>query len=282
MTEKNYGRLRSGARRAVAAIKRFVQRNDPAEFVFKMVTWNLLGWSHTNGRQAKYGHFKSGVIRMALAIKVITRHRGVSVYGFQEFQAQQQKIFRKHFKDKWGFYNVGDNGIMWKRKVWSMLEWRTIEVPYYAGRPKPMPVLLLKHQKTGVVCMFMSVHNPWNEFDGDGSSRRSGWHTQFEVMKNWSERGALPFAFNDANAGPYSFGKIAEEYGVRYTGPEPHLNIDFMFYVMDEAVEIEDHKSIRHDRIREITDHPFVKAKVRVHIKKLRGINVRENRIKRR
>ena len=52
------------------------------------------------------------------------------------------------------------NSIVWRSDVWQFVSGHTIDIPYFGGKPKPMPYILLRHVGTGREVWFANFHNP--------------------------------------------------------------------------------------------------------------------------
>jgi hypothetical protein len=53
-----------------------------------------------------------------------------------------------------------DNAIAWRLAEWGLVRARTVPIPYFDGRIKQMPVLLLRHRPSGRLAWFANFHNP--------------------------------------------------------------------------------------------------------------------------
>ena len=133
---------------------------------FNMASFNLLGSSHTG----KGGHspgLASGAQRMNGALRILAQHQ-ISVVGFQEFQPNQRAAFRSRARG-WQMYpglsmgrRAGENSVAWRTDTWEMVKPGLIPIPYFNGRIRPMPYVLLRNLQTGVQAYFSTFHNPAN------------------------------------------------------------------------------------------------------------------------
>jgi hypothetical protein len=130
---------------------------------WRMATFNLLGASHTGGHGKDPGR-SSGSARMGGAIELMRRHE-VSVVGFQEMQGSQRAAFRSRAPG-WQLFpgdslgNSGENSIGWDTNVWDLVKPQAIAIPYFNGRARQMPYILLRNKATGVQAYFANFHNP--------------------------------------------------------------------------------------------------------------------------
>ena len=129
-----------------------------------MATFNLLGNSHTKAGSDS-PRFASGPQRMNGALQILAQHQ-VSVVGFQEFQPPQRVAFQQRAKG-WEMYpglsmgrRAGENSVAWRTDTWEMVRPGLIPIPYFNGRIRPMPYVLLRNKQTGVQAYFSTFHNP--------------------------------------------------------------------------------------------------------------------------
>ena len=57
---------------------------------------------------------------------------------------------------------AGENSVAWRSDTWEMVRPGLIPIPYFNGRIRPMPYVLLRHKQTGVQAYFSTFHNPAN------------------------------------------------------------------------------------------------------------------------
>lgn len=141
-----------------------------AEFVIS--SFNVLGSSHTRPGGNKPG-MASGTTRMQWAMQLVDRH-GVDVVGFQELEEDQLHTFNRLAGGRFGIYpgmQLGKpetrNSLAWRTSTWQLLEAQHIDIPYFDGNLRKMPVVLLQHRATGRKAWFANFHNP-------ASTRRVG------------------------------------------------------------------------------------------------------------
>jgi hypothetical protein len=140
---------------------------DHRAITFRVASYNLLGASHTTGRRARKG-YGSAAQRLPAQISLLERH-GVSVAGLQEFQPPQINHF---LRIRGGSYDVypgvslgprpSDNSIIWRTDTWELVAAQTTGVPYFGGRYRQMPQVLLRHNESGREMWFGNFHNPAN------------------------------------------------------------------------------------------------------------------------
>jgi endonuclease/exonuclease/phosphatase family metal-dependent hydrolase len=134
----------------------------PADFV--VASYNVLGSNHTTPGGTRPG-WDPGSTRIHWAIQLLRRHR-VDVVGLQEFQRPQWEIFLRAageyavFPGPESGIRDTDNSIAWRTSEWTLIRARTIDIPYFNGKIKQMPVVLLRHRASGRPAWFANFHNP--------------------------------------------------------------------------------------------------------------------------
>jgi hypothetical protein len=132
---------------------------------FTISSFNTLGSSHTK-HGGTHARFAPGPVRARWASAVLSLH-GVDVAGLQEFQTPQLGSFLRATRGAFGVYpgySLGargaENSIVWRKSEWSLVSANSVEIPYFNGNRRPMPVVLLKNQATGIEAYFANFHNP--------------------------------------------------------------------------------------------------------------------------
>ena len=147
-----------------AASASSVLQTTPATF-FRAASFNVLGADHTAPGGNRKG-WDSGVVRMDRVVNLLVE-RELDVVGFQEFQPPQAARFQELTGTAWQTYPGLDavagpsvNSIGWRTDVWTLLEARTLPIPYFSGAPSKMPYVLLENIDTGRRVWFFNTHNP--------------------------------------------------------------------------------------------------------------------------
>ena len=147
-----------------AASASSVLQTTPATF-FRAASFNVLGADHTAPGGNRKG-WDSGVVRMDRVVSLLGE-RELDVVGFQEFQPPQAARFQELTGTAWQTYPGLDavagpsvNSIGWRTDVWTLLEARTLPIPYFSGAPSKMPYVLLENIDTGRRVWFFNTHNP--------------------------------------------------------------------------------------------------------------------------
>jgi hypothetical protein len=162
---------------------------------FRVASFNVLGASHTpaGGKRA------SGATRIVWANQLLTRHR-VDVAGFQELQSAQATKFLAINQGKWALYPGlklrkldSENSVGWRTDKFTLLDATTVNIPYFDGHPRPMPVVLLRDKATGMMTYFANFHNPaeTGQYRNQGKYRLAA--TNIEIaLQNQLVRSGIP------------------------------------------------------------------------------------------
>ncbi len=246
--------------------------------VAQVSSFNLLGDSHTRkGRKAELG---SGVERMGRSVKILDK-RAIDLVGFQEMQRVQVEEFLRLRTTEWGIYpglvltaRDGENSIAWRRSVWTLVEVATQTIPYFNGKTREMPILLLQHNATGERVYVMNVHNP-------ATNRRVGnqdvWRDQAMALEaakvnELKATSTVPIlVLGDMNEREDVFcyfgqqARLRAANGLGYkanangcTPPPRPLSVDWIFGTKDVAFSY--YEALRTKRIERTTDHPVIVA----------------------
>jgi hypothetical protein len=129
---------------------------------FTVSSFNLLGASHTpaSGRPAP------GSARIVWADQLLQRHH-VDVAGFQEMQASQVTKFLSITRGAWALYpglqgkkqHDSENSIGWRTRTFELVQATTVNIPYFDGHPRAMPLVLLRERSSGMMTYFANYHN---------------------------------------------------------------------------------------------------------------------------
>ncbi|KAA1421079.1 hypothetical protein F0U44_01775 [Nocardioides humilatus] len=182
----------------------------PDDASFRMASFNVLGASHTAPGGNKHG-YALGSSRMGWATQLI-RGNNISVVGLQEYESVQHSTFARLTGGGWGIYpglQIGNKGvrnsIAWNTGVWELVEAHTMDIPYFHGKPVPIPYILLKHKATGRLSWFINTHNPastrgpaqhWRDV---ATSKQIALMNDLQAPQNPNELGTPTFLMGDFN-----------------------------------------------------------------------------------
>ena len=247
----------------------------PPVVQFKIASFNLLGSSHTRHR----GHSArraSGPQRMNGALEILATHQ-VDVVGFQEFQPDQRAAFNSRAKG-WAAYpglslgrRAGENSVAWRTDVWERIKTGLVDIPYFNGRLRPMPYVLLRHRASGVEAYFSTFHNPADvgRFRHQQRFRTAATNREIQLFQELEATGIPQFVTGDMNERAEYFCRVTGATPLiaaaggsnngRCTPPQP-TQIDWIFG--SPGVVFNDYQVVRSPLVRRTTDHPVVVSQV--------------------
>lgn len=177
------------------------RRSAQVSLGFRLASFNVLGSSHTSGRQRR----ASGPTRMSAATRYIL-DRDISIVGFQEMQGDQRSRFLAATNGNWGLYpggtqhsGDGDNSIGWNKDVWELVKAETTPIPYFHGRNRNIPVLLLKNKQSGMSIYMTNFHNPADVRGNQQRWRNVATQRQIELFKALARTGLPILVTGDMN-----------------------------------------------------------------------------------
>ncbi len=189
----------------------------PPVAVFNMASFNVLGSSHTGGG-GHHSWLGSGPQRIGGVLALLNAHN-ISVVGMQEFQPNQRATFQNR-AGGWAMYpglsmgrRAGENSVAWREDTWEMVKPGLIPIPYFNGRIRPMPYVLLRHKATGVQAYFSTFHNPANIGGNMQRFRNEATRRQVGLFNRLEGTGIPQFVTGDMNE--------RAEYFCRVTGSTP-------------------------------------------------------------
>jgi endonuclease/exonuclease/phosphatase family metal-dependent hydrolase len=244
-----------------------------------LASYNVLGHSHTTPRGTRPS-WAAGTTRIRWVIQLLRRHR-VDVVGLQELQDPQWRVLRRHAREYRVFPGAGgnrdtDNAIAWRAAQWRLVRAGTVPIPYFHGRIKRMPVLLLRHRPSGRQAWFANFHNPAS-LPWLGSQRRwrqQALRRQAELVRRLHRNHPYPvFVTGDMNDHrdyycPFTraTGATAAAGGAtthtRCTPPR-RAGIDWIFG--SPGVRFHDYTTVTGPLARKTSDHPLIHAHARLH-----------------
>jgi len=248
--------------------------DEPTPAELRLATFNLLGATHTDSGSLEW--MGTGEERMHRAVKILDNNH-VSVVGFQEMQARQVSEFMTLRGTTWGLYpgsqlrdRDGANSIAWRRNTWKLIEKSTRPIPYFDGREREMPVLLLQHKESGQLAYFFNLHAPVsNKKHGDQDYwRKQAINLSIDVVNELRAASTLPVFvtgdFNEREKVFCPFGRRADLIAANggsvtdttCTMPPKPLLVDWIFGTSD--VSFHDYVAKRTPLVEHTTDHPVV------------------------
>lgn len=254
------------------------RRSAPPVASFTIASFNVLGSSHT-GKGGKDAEKASGPARMARATSYLMANE-VDLVGFQEMQPDQRQTFLNASGGRYGLYPGGrtlhgDNSIAWRLDTWELVKEGSVPIPYFGGRPRNMPVLLLRNKATGITIYASNFHNPADtrKYGKQGKWRAVATARQAALFDDLKDHGFPVFVTGDMNekqawfcavAGPGDLKAAAGGEGARNgCSVAGGHRVDWIAGSHD--VEFTRYVEDRSSVVKWMTDHPVMIADVRVN-----------------
>ena len=273
MSQKQLLRI---ARKKAEAAARARMVATTAEFTIS--SFNVLGSSHTSGGGGKNARMASGASRIRNAATLLNLH-GVDVVGFQELQGDQYRSFLGAAGGAFDVYPglaagpLGiENSIAWRTSEWTLKNAGTVQIPYFDGRLRPMPYVLLEHNATGRMAWFANFHNPAsNSKRGNNDGHRAAATGREIALVNelHSSSGYPVFVTGDMNDRAIYFCRmtagapmVAANGGSNNGAcvPPSRMPVDWIFG--HEMVTFSNYIRDEGPLVRRTTDHPMIVATV--------------------
>lgn len=133
---------------------------------FVVSSFNVLGSSHTKAGGEK-PWMGSGPERVRNVATLLRQHH-VDVVGFQEMQHDQAAEF-KRVAPEYTVYSTThgkgkspdtENSIAWRKDKFALVKGSTLDIPYFGGSIRHIPVVLLRDKQTGQQVYVINTHNP--------------------------------------------------------------------------------------------------------------------------
>jgi hypothetical protein len=242
---------------------------------FTMASFNVLGSSHT-GPGGHSAGMAPGPQRIGGVLTLLASH-DISVAGLQEFQPNQRAAFANR-AGGWSMYpglsmgrRAGENSVAWRDDTWELVQPGLIDIPYFNGRIRPMPYVLLEHRETGVRAYFSTFHNPANIGGNMQRFRNEATRRQIGLFNRLEATGTPQFVTGDMNE--------RAEYFCRVTGSTPLVaaaggsnsggcrpprptQIDWVFG--SPNAQFTGYLADRSPLVRRTSDHPLIVARVTI------------------
>lgn len=245
---------------------------------FRVASFNLLGAGHTAPGGNRPG-WESGWTRMGYAVRLIQEER-LDVVGFQELQSPQYRRLREETGNSFGVWpgnQLSDssmhNSIAWRKREWSLVEKRTILIPYFDGHKLRMPYVLLKNVDTGRRAWFFNTHNPANARGPAQRWRDQGFRMEADLVNRLrTQYPSVPvFSTGDKNDREEYFCPVvrttelqAANGGSSVAGegcsPPSPMRVDWVMGTED--VTFTDYEALSEGLIEKTTDHALIMGTV--------------------
>jgi endonuclease/exonuclease/phosphatase family metal-dependent hydrolase len=218
-----------------------------------------------------------GTTRIRTAAELLERH-DVDIVGFQEFQRDQFTEFKKIAGETFAVYpgfQLGKpevvNSIAWRKDTWDLVKADHIDIPYFDGQKRKMPVIRLRHKKTGQEAFFANFHNPANTRKRGDQERWRDLATQkqVELVNRLRRETGLPvFITGDMNEREEYYdsmtrgaGMVSADAGPKGQRPKS-MGIDWIFG--SPEVSFSDYKRDRSALVKKTSDHPMIVSTAKI------------------
>jgi endonuclease/exonuclease/phosphatase family metal-dependent hydrolase len=251
-------------------------------FSFEIASFNVLGSSHTvkGGDRAAMA---DGRARTGMAVDAL-RSAGIDIVGFQELQTAQFDAFRARTGGSWDSWPGAaidrldvDNTLAWNTSVFRAVEKKTIPIPYFYGKTRNMPYVLLQHIATGQQIWVANFHNPAAKYGAtQAQHRREATRREIALANQLAGSGFPVFITGDMNEREQYFCPVTQQTGLHSasggsTGsachPPSRMPVDWIFG--SESVDFSNYAIAERGIVGRITDHPMIRATASVPERKV-------------
>lgn len=253
--------------------------SEPPVSSFTFAEFNTLGASHTTagGEEPQRA---SGRARAAWVGRLFLEH-GVDVGSVQEFQRSQAQAFAGAVGDVYdvwpglaGSPEDGENSVVWRRDRFEALDTRSVEHPYFDGRLRRYPVVLLRDRQSGTRFWVTSFHNPADtrRFGDQARWRRESLDREVpEIEELLRSTGQPVIVAGDMNDREAFFCPFARATGMHSasggfsTDAGCSVPVRWIDWILGSpAVAFADYVQDRSAQVDRASDHPMVLARVTV------------------
>ena len=242
-------------------------------FAFQIATFNVLGNSHTvgGGDRAAYADSRT---RTGWAVDAL-RGASIDVVGFQELQTPQYLAFRARTGGSWDTWPGTavdrldvDNTLAWDTSMFRAIEKKTIAIPYFFGRARNMPYVLLEHIASGQRIWVANFHNPAHKYGASQAQhRREATRREINLANELAKTGFPVFFTGDMNERELYFCPVTQGTALKSASggstdapcrPPGRMPVDWIFG--SESVAFSGYVIDDSRWMRRVTDHPLVHA----------------------
>jgi hypothetical protein len=257
-------------------------RPTPRPVTFTISSFNVLGASHTEASR----RWASGDTRIVRVTRLLDRHK-VDVAGFQEMQASQATKFLSLTQGRWGLYPGlrlrridSENSIGWRTDKFQLVQATTVNIPYFNGHPRPMPLVLLRERATGMMAYVSNYHNPadTSRYRHQAKWRSEATRIEIALQNQLYKRGIPRFVTGDMNERAPFYCRFVKETPARAARPESYYRggvchagkpraVDWIFG--SRRVTFSRYDEDRSHLVDITTDHPVITTAVTIDPTKL-------------
>jgi endonuclease/exonuclease/phosphatase family metal-dependent hydrolase len=169
---------------------------QPVEFVVS--SFNILGSTHTTNSP----RFAPGPVRARSVVQLLLNH-DVEIVGFQEMQNNQRDVIQNMAGDRYAMFPGASmseresvNSIAWDVTRWEAVDSRVVDIPYFQGRIRKMPVVKLQNRSNDAQIWVGNFHNPANAGWGDNERwRERATQIEIQLANDLLEADGIPVIF---------------------------------------------------------------------------------------
>jgi len=169
---------------------------QPVEFVIS--SFNVLGSSHTQGDRPR---FASGPTRARAVAQLLLAHK-VEIVGFQEMQNDQRAVIENLVGDRYAMFPGASmseresvNSIAWDVNRWEAVDSQTVDIPYFHGAIRKMPVVRLQNRSNGAQIWVGNFHNPSDAEGQNEQWRQRAEQIEIQLANNLIAQDHIPVLF---------------------------------------------------------------------------------------
>ena len=245
---------------------------------YTVASFNVLGASHTKpgGRRA------SGITRIGYVRRLLARHH-VDVAGFQEMQYTQAARFLRITHSRWALYPGlhgqkgidSENSIGWRTDAFDLVQATTVNIPYFNGKPRAMPLVLLRQKRTGMMTYVANFHNPaeTGQYRNQGRWRRAATRIEIALQNQIVVNGIPRIMTGDMNERAPYFCRVTNRTPLKAARPESYRRngrchagrpraVDWILGSL--RVQFSNYSEDRSHLVDITTDHPVITSEVTV------------------
>ncbi len=252
-------------------------RKTPTPVSFNISSFNVLGASHTVHSKK----WATGAVRIVRVNQLLERHQ-VDVAGFQEMQASQLTKFLSITKGAWAVYPGmrfkrydSENSIGWRTDRFDLVQGTTLNIPYFNGQPRKMPLVLLRDKASGMMFYVTNYHNPaeTSKYRNQGRWRAQATTIEIALQKQLVSRGIPRFVTGDFNERAPFFCRFATEAPVIAARPTSYVKKGVCHAGKPRAVDwilgsmratFSNYNEDRTHLVDITTDHPVISSTVTI------------------
>lgn len=241
-------------------------------YSFTIGSFNILGASHSasGGRHAK---FAPAGVRMTWTLGLLSG-QSIDIVGLQELQPTQYNDLLSRAGGTWDLWpgmaygrDGVANSLAWNQGLFRAVAKETIDIPYFGGRLRPMPYVLLEHIATGQKLWVANFHNPADAHGPAARFRAAARARQIALANRLAATGYPVFFTGDFNDREEYFCPVTMNTELKSasggsTGspcvPPARMNVDWIFG--SDAITFGGYRVIDN----RASDHPLIVSGVTV------------------